>query len=394
MRRLVLLLLFVTASAASLAGQRRIKLPVGLSELEAAAVRDSNDAAAHYNVALAYWNAKRFDEAEAAFRLALQLDPRFAPAHLGLAYLPYARRSRLWIEEFRGTVPDEWKGALETSDREYRHAFLIDPMVDIRIMAAALPASPDFLDVKNYLSEVWALYFQGFNDCQEGRYADCRGRFNTLIREIDGDRYPRRIPNSVLWYQGLAAAQLREFPLATSNFRLLLEREDERESAEEELVRVPLRTNEYRYFLATLHHAAGTIDSALPLYRQALENDIGLYMAHVRMANIYEAQRRYPEAIEARRGAVNANPDDATLLTDLGVTLGKAGQFKEAAEILQQASEALPREPNTRFWLGLAHAQLGDKAAARASFEQFIALAPSRLERRVEAARQQLAGLQ
>ena len=39
---------------------QHIKLSASLAALEKAAHKDSNDAAAHYNVALAYWNAKRF----------------------------------------------------------------------------------------------------------------------------------------------------------------------------------------------------------------------------------------------------------------------------------------------------------------------------------------------
>src|SRR5712692_6094859 len=68
-------------TAAPLAAQR-IKLPAKLEELEARARKDSNDAAAHYNIALAYWSVKRYDDAENALKRAVALDYRFAPAHL------------------------------------------------------------------------------------------------------------------------------------------------------------------------------------------------------------------------------------------------------------------------------------------------------------------------
>ena len=110
-------------------------------------------------------------------------------------------------------------------EKEYRHAFLIDPLVDIRIIGAATPAKADFLDVKDYLGEVYALFFQGFTDCQEGKYEECHGRFVTLIREINGEKFPERIPNSVLWYKGLAAAHLGKYDIAEQHYRLLMDRD-------------------------------------------------------------------------------------------------------------------------------------------------------------------------
>ena len=157
---------------------------------------------------------------------------------------------------------------------------------------------------------------------------------------------------------------------------------------------MPLQTNEYKYFLATVHHASGNTEQALKLFRETLENDIGLYMAHVQMANIYESRRLYPEAIEERKRAVDANPDDPSLLMDLGVTLGKSGNFAEAEEILQRAGEANPRDARVAFWAGLCQAEQGKREAARASFARFLAQAPSRWDKQICIAKQRLATLQ
>ena len=56
----------------------QFRLPVKLEELERRAKADSNDAAAHFNVALAYWNAKRWADAERSLRLAITIDSRCA----------------------------------------------------------------------------------------------------------------------------------------------------------------------------------------------------------------------------------------------------------------------------------------------------------------------------
>jgi tetratricopeptide (TPR) repeat protein len=386
-------LLGMTAGAVPMAAQQ-LKLPVALAELESRVRHDSNDAAAHYNVGLGYWNAKRFDDAERSLKQAVAIEPRFAPALLALSFLPYARNKQLWDQALANQVPNELRSALEQSGRYYARAFMADPLVEMTIMGAVNPHKLDMLDVQDYLGEVFGLYIQGFQDCQDGKYADGVGRFATLIREIDGDRFPQRVPDGVLWYQGVAAGHVGRFDLAIGNFRRLLANSlAAQDKKKNDIVRVPLNTNEYRYFLATMLQLGGKPDSALALYQEVLSNDVGVYMANVQRANIYEAARRYPEAVAERRAAINANPDDPTLLLDLGVTLGKAGQFTEAEQTLHQAIEQGPRDARPLFWLGVADMQLGKKDEAKDAFTRFIALAPARFDRQIAAARQRLAGL-
>jgi Tfp pilus assembly protein PilF len=392
-----LVLPLVACVSVAPAAAQRIKLPYKLPELEARAKSDSNDAAAHYNVALGYWNEKRLTDAERSLRTAIAIEPRFAPAHLALAFLPFAQRPKLWEELWEDKLPDDAAPALKQFESEYRHAFLIDPLVDIRIIGAATPAKADFLDVKDYLGEAYALFFQGFTDCQEGKYDDCHGRFITLIREIQGDRFPERVPNSVLWYKALAAAHLGKYDIAEQHYRQLMDRArsaDRQAEARGELSRVPLEMNEYRYTLATVLQAEGKIPDAITQYREVLNNDIGYYMAHVRLASIYEAAKDYPHAVQERVNAVNANPDDPSLLTDLGVTLGKAGMMPQAETRFQAAIEANPRDVRPLFWLGMAQMEQGKKDAAREAFNRFLAGAPSRYDRQIAMAREKLASLQ
>lgn len=389
-----LLLLTLLSLAGPLQAQR-IKLPMKLAELESRARQDSLDAVAHYNVALAYWNEKRFDEAERALRDAAALDPKFAEAYLALAYLPYARRPKLWAEEAQDRVPDEWKPRLEESDRLYRRAFLVNPMVDLRIAGAV--TMPRDAHWETLYPGVYEFYFQAFDDMLQGNYEQAYGRFVKLHRErrIAGPGQGK-LPASFHWFEGLAAAHTQRWLPARQKFEHLIDESiaEEKKLEEKDLVRIPLRTNEYRYFLAHITHAAGNTEQALDLYRKTLESDLGLYMAHVQMANIFEAQRRYPEAIEERKRAVNANPDDASLVLDLGVTVGKAGQFAEGEALLQQAAEANPRDPRVPFWMGLCQAEQGKREEAKASFNRFLAMAPARWDKQIGMAKQRLAALQ
>ncbi len=383
---------WLAATAAALllatpAAAQRLKVGVPLKDLQAAVARDSNDAAAHYNVGLGYWSAKKYEAADSAFRSALALDPRLAPAHIALAYLPYARRGKLWEEVLDRKVPEEWRERVEESDRHYRAAFVIDPLVDARVVAAVTPGKPLAYEMVPAFARLYDLFFRGFDEFHEGKYEQALGRFNNLMREMNWDRHQADAPNSVFWMRGRALGHLQRWEEA-----MLLSRAREKEAGDS-LTHIPLRIGEYLYMTANLEHRAGNLPAAMRLYQEAVESDIGLYMGHVQLAAIHEAGGRLPDAIEERRRAVNANPDDATLLRDLGLTLGKAGRLGEALEPLTEAAERLPRDPLTRLYLGLVLLDLGRTAEAKASLEHFLAIAPARLDRQVVLARTKLAGL-
>jgi tetratricopeptide (TPR) repeat protein len=372
------------------AGAQRIKLPASLQELEQRARRDSNDAAAHYNVALAYWNEKRWEDAERALQVAVTIEPQFAQGYLALSRLPFARRGRLWQEIAEDRVPDDWKPAVEQSDRMYRRAFLIDPLVDLRIEGAVTPGRSVYWDL--FAPGLYDLLFRGFDDIREAKYDKAYERLNALAVMFGGRHGVDSLPASILWYRGLAAAHIGQYDSATADFRRLLARSEARERRDS-LIHVPLATNEYRYVLAVVTHRAGRVEEAVPLYQEALAVDLGLYMAHTRLAEILEASRQFAAAVPSRRRAVAANPDDPSLLLDLGLTLGKAGQWAEAAAMLEHAMEANPRDARAPYYLGIVQQQLGKPTEARASFERFLALAPSRYERQLADARQRLATL-
>jgi tetratricopeptide (TPR) repeat protein len=392
MRRLGLVLFVLLAAATARLDAQRIKLPMKLGELEKAVQQDSLDPAAHYNVALGYWNEKRYDDAEKELRAALSLDPRLADAHLALAYLPFARQPGLWRDIYDRPIKPEVQTIRDLSDRDARRAYLMDPLVNVAIIGATLPKTSALWIADEGLYD---HYYQAFNDLDEGKYESAFFSIDRLVEEWRRDvgTDPDRIPAQFLWYRGLAAAHINRTADAVRDFGQLLNRSQKSE-ASDTIYHSALKTNDYRYLIAAINDRAGSVNEAIAGYQEVLRNDIGLYMAHVRLANLFEASRRYAEAIAERKNAVNANPDDWTLLTELGVTEGRAGQFQDAETALAQAIAANPRDVRPYFWMGIAEQQLGKTAEAKSAFEHFIAVAPSRYGKQVETARQRLQALQ
>jgi len=395
MRRLgtaaVLLAVLTVAPAAA----QRIKLTASLGDLEKAARKDSNDAAAHYNVALAYWNAKRWDDADSALHRAIRVDPDFAASYVALSFLPYARRSTLADEENERRVPDEWRPILEESGRMYRRAFMIDPLVELRLGDAVFPRSTAFLDVLKRLFGEWeADYQDGLDQYYMGRYEEAYVRFQRVYNELNAASHAGRLWNTLLFWHGLSAAQVHKEDEAVWDFATILNRYlDTEEKMKDSTLRVPLRTNEFRYILAVMKQRAGQFNEAIDLYRQAVESDIGLYMAHVHLAQIYEDHGMLPQAVAERRAAVNANPDDASLLLDLGKTLAHANQWIDAEKALEDAVNANPRDPRPHYFLGIVEQHQNKAQEARSAFTEFIALAPTRYAPQVADARQRLNAL-
>lgn len=389
---LIIALVLTSLTAPPAAAAQRLKLPDKLDKLEARAQADSNDAAAHYNLALGYWSKERYDDAESAMRLAMKIDPQLAEAYLALAHLLYARRPKVWDEISDRQVPEDWLPALEEADRMYRQAFLINPLVDLKIIGAVTPAKSVYWEAYPALREIYLMFFQGFDDVLQGKYDRAYFRFERLIDDLEFDRDASRTPQWLLWYHALAAARLEKYEDAIGDLEILLGRALDEERSDE-LVHVPLKTNEYRYVLATLKHRAGFVDEALALYREALENDLGLYMAHVQIARIHESRENWVEAAEECRRAVAANPEDPSLLYDLGVTLGRANRLGEAQEVLERAEQLNPRDARIPYVLGLVRISRGDTDGAREAFEQFVSIAPSRYEGMISDAERRLKAL-
>jgi superkiller protein 3 len=377
-----------------LGAQCRVKLPMKLGDLEAAVRRDSDDAAAHYNVGVAYCAAERYDDAEREFKQAVAIEPQFAEPYLALSQLPFARRPRLFRDQYEHSLPDEWVPKLKEADHMYARAFLVDPFVDVKIIGAVTPH--DFgvnAEVGEFYAEFLRDLFDGVDFFSEGKYDRAYTSFQRVYNELHVEARPGNVPNYLLWYHGIAAGHIQKYDDAIWDIQTILNRFEQAEKSDS-LIRIPLETNDFRYILACLKQRAGKLQDAADLFRSALEHDAGLYMAHTRLAQLYESVQRWPVAISERRAAVNANPDDPSLVYDLGVTLAKGAQWPQADSTLRQAMDANPRDSRVPYYLGIVEQQLGKKDEARTAFQRFLALAPSRYQAQIDNAKQRLAALQ
>jgi tetratricopeptide (TPR) repeat protein len=372
-------------AAPGLVWGQKLKLSASVGELEERARVDSNDAAAHYNLGLGYWSKKRWDDVEREFRTAISIEYRFALAHLGLSFLQTARLDELSDRERKTGAAGLSDSAMRERRALYRRAIMFDPFVDHRL-AGAIP-TPRWL--RGFLIlRVWSSYGSALEDLAVGREERAYERLSKLLRAQPGGR--DSASDGLLWLHTLAAVRTDRVDEGCVDLERLLGRA---EQAERDSLRTELVANDYRYALAVLRQRAGRVEEATQLLRGVLVEDLGMYMAHVRLADLLEVQRRWLEAVEERRQAIELNPDDPTSLMELAITLGKAGQPAAADSVMREAARAAPRDSRPLYYLGMVAMAANRPDAAREAFSRFLALAPSRYAPQIADAKRRLDAL-
>jgi tetratricopeptide (TPR) repeat protein len=201
------------------------------------------------------------------------------------------------------------------------------------------------------------------------------------------------IPAWVFFYHGLAAAHLNSWEKAAGDFTVLLKRAQAVERSDS-LINFPLNTNDFRYILAIFKEHLHKPAEAVQLYQDAINADLGLYMAHVRLAQLYRQYKMWDKAVAEAQAAVDVNPDDASLLVDLAAIDREAGRLPDAQAALTKAAAVDGRYPEVFYRLGIVSQELNQSGAARDAFTRFIAVAPHRLADDVTDARKRLATVQ
>jgi stage II sporulation protein D len=128
---------------------------------------------------------------------------------------------------------------------------------------------------------------------------------------------------------------------------------------------VTVQTAVERYYAGDIEGAIESLQMRATLFpadHEALHN----------LALLLREAGRFDEAVEALTAAVDSS-DDSALVRELGITLALAGRAGEAIDVLERLPDG---DPVRKLWLGIAHADLGDDAAASSAFAGAAELQP------------------
>jgi arylsulfatase A-like enzyme len=146
-------------------------------------------------------------------------------------------------------------------------------------------------------------------------------------------------------------------------------------------------------FYYKLNDAAAMLDArrydmAEPILRDVLAADTECFAAHGELGRCLSKQKRYPEAIESLKRAVQLNPAAEQFQSMLGATQLLNGDFLAAVETLEQAIRLNPDLEQNQLNLGLAMEKLGKPDKAIKHYQKCLEQSPDTAQ-----ARQRLAFL-
>jgi tetratricopeptide (TPR) repeat protein len=316
---------------------------------------DSLDAELKYELAMHAWDSEHYDAADSLLRQALRIDPWFPEANLALGYLPFERYHKLSEWEEKQRVPDSLTAVVAQARDHMRLAALVDPFVGWgKSNFVFLPswAMKNFSPRERAKLPTWFFYWRGLSYARGDSYANAIGDLTEVLTRLE--QAQDSVPTNAM---------------------------------------LPLVANEIRYVMAVIELKAGRTIEARQHFEQVLSQDLGMYMAHVRLGDLHERNGAWNAAVRERQRAVETKPGDPVLLYQLATTLARAARLPEADTAVSRAMTLNPHNAEYVYLAARVQLALGDSARAVTTYRKFMAMAPSSLKADRVAAQSQLAKL-
>jgi predicted Zn-dependent protease len=126
---------------------------------------------------------------------------------------------------------------------------------------------------------------------------------------------------------------------------------------------------------ASLADKAGQLDAAEAAYRRVLAKDPKSAPANAGLAHLMIARKKYPEAEDLLRTALEQSPDNPALTAQLATVLA-AEDKAEALPLIQKLHDAHPRDAAITRMMAEVLAQAGDAAGSDRLYVALLAASP------------------
>ena len=368
---LLALVVALTALAAPLDAQRDSREP-RRPKLDGKA--DPNDAEAYYAHALT--EKIGWEQAYAGFYWAYRLDPE-QPGYLyGQWYTLWRRQSLAWRRDYRQGVEYVVKSKEAARlDSLYAEVLLRDPFSHLYSGFCYIPDQIE--EVRDPLTAA-LLWAEGY--CHEEaaqKYGEALAKTPQLLSlHVDHARH--------LYFTG-------EYREAIGTLQTLLDSLRQRDATE--LLHIYESKEMFEYMIAICHLQMRDNDAARAALGRALTENLAFAMAHAKLGSVALAQGDVKTATLEYDLAVQLRGDDGLLRYGYGVALFRARRYDDAAEQFRKAIEGNPYFASAYFNLAAALDNLGKGAEALAYYEQYVAKAPRRLKDRIATAERRIAAL-
>jgi len=283
-------------------------------------------AAAHEARGLALLVLSRFDEAVAAYRKALELDPKFIRARVGLAR----------ALEFQGKPAEAVAEARKASEADQKSAEAFAEL------GSAILAE----NVNNWNDAI--------AQAQQGAFLDPKSPF---VQTTVGDIF------AVAGNYDQAAGAYRKalesdpsYVRASLGLAQMLARKGDNEgatAAAKKVVQDIPHSPEANLLLGTLLLRRKEFDAAVEPLEKATAQGGSVAEAYAFLGTAYQWTRRSPEAFAAYQRAVELDPKNLDYQTTYGLMQGMTGDYEAGAETLKKVIATAAGQKNAAAWANL-----------------------------------------
>jgi tetratricopeptide (TPR) repeat protein len=329
----------------------RPKLPTGA---------DTNDPAAYFKLGTSVaWRAQGL--ADRAFYWAIRLDPTMADAYYARwDVLRHRSRYRLFPDDSVRPVSKLSPNGLAALDSLRASAFMYDPFLE-----GAMNIPPQIRIIQEFQADRDATT-SGLRAYAMGNYAKAVRKWAEAIREKP-ENAGLHVPRAFAWMH-LAGGR----DSAIADLTALIDR---LEHIEDSTV-APYLSKDYLYYaVGFLRTGQKRYADARAAYENALAENLGFYMAHVRLSAMDLALHDTTAALNELETASLMRSDDPILLAFRGQILLGEGQFKDAESQLRAAVHADADFALPYAFLGKLAEQRGDTTNALSGYREYFARA-------------------
>jgi len=124
------------------------------------------------------------------------------------------------------------------------------------------------------------------------------------------------------------------------------------------------------YHLADLYDRNGQYAEAIDTYKKVIKLKPDMGYVYLKIGTAYDRMNKPSEAVSFFKQAEKYMPDYPVLFNNMGVAYGKLEKYKEEIASLKKALKLRPRYTAARFNLAVTYAKTGDKKAAMSEYEE------------------------
>ncbi len=299
-----------------------------------------------YNTAgVMYYQNQRIDEAIAAFKTALQINPRYQPSKNNLY--------QLYREQGIAALADETYSAAMS--------FFLE----------ALQLNPTDSTLYNLTGEVYG---------RKGDHQNAIAEYKKGLQFNPGDTDAKQ--NLARSYNNLGV-QLTQ----SQRWEEAIDVYQQARQLMPDLASVKTNLTDLYWKRANTLREQGNLDLAIEAYRELLEFDSGALDVHSLLGDLYFQKRDYPQAIHEFNAAFTAAPENPQARNNLIAVYHKYGQildhqkrYAQAITRLEAGLALAPAHINLRLSLAYVYEHAKDFDSARRIFEEILELEPDNLQ--------------